>query len=144
MNKQNERGFSLIELIVVVVIVGVIATIAIPYLFRAMNASQNSNIFASLRSAASTQVNFFSQNNRFARLDELNTILGGSLGTASGDDLVKGRFVLTMSPDSNPSDADLADAYTIVATRQVSGSDLPYVATVDESGRVVDNLFSLY
>ena len=144
MKKNNQKGFSLIELLVVVVIVGIIATLAIPFLRRALNASQNSNIYASLRTSASTQLNFFTKNNRFARLDELNNELGGSLGTSSGTDLVKGRFILTMTPNSNPTDAELRETYTIVATRQIVGGEVPYVATVDETGRVQDNLFSQY
>lgn len=142
MKKNKEKGFSLVELLIVLVIVGLLASIAIPFLRRAMNASQNSNIFASLKTAASTQVTYHIQNNRFARLDELNNELSGALGTSSGNDLVRGDFILTMTPNSNPTDAELRDSYTIVATRQVVGSDLPYLATIDESGNVTDNLFS--
>lgn len=144
MNKEKQKGFSLVELLIVVVIVGLIASIAIPYLTKALHASQNNNIYASLKSAAATQVNFFTHNNRFARLDELNNEMGGVLGTQDNDDLVRGQFTISMSPNSNPTDAELREGYTIIATRQISGSDLPYLATIDQSGTVTDNLFSQY
>lgn len=140
MKTNNEQGFSLIELIIVIVVLGIISVYAIPYLQKAVNASQNSNMNASLKTAASTQVNFYSQNNRFARLGELNTMLAGALGKGSGD-LTRGPFTVVMTPNS-PTDADLRDEYKIIATRTVTGSDFPYVTMIDQSGRVQDNLFA--
>ena len=146
MNVDQQKGFSIVELIVVVVIVGIIAAIAVPYLQKALHATQNNNIYASLKSAATTQVNFYSKNNRYARLGELNNELGGALGTTMGNDIVKGNFIITMAvPNQNPTDAELSGGeYEIIATRQVAGSDLPYVASIDQTGRVSDNLFSQY
>jgi prepilin-type N-terminal cleavage/methylation domain-containing protein len=146
MKIKQQDGFSIVELIVVVVIIGIIAAIAVPYLQKALHASQNGNIFSSLKTAATTQVNFYTKNNRYARLDELNNELSGSLGTPSGTDLVKGNFIITMAvPNPNPTDAELSGGeYEIIATRQLSGSDLPYVASIDQTGRVSDNLFSQY
>lgn len=146
MNIKQQNGFSIVELIVVVVIVGIIAAIAVPYLQKALHASQNNNIYASLKSAATTQVNFYSKQNRYARLDELNNELGGALGTTMGTNIVKGNFIITMAvPNQNPTDAELSGGeYEIIATRQLAVGDLPYVASIDQTGRVSDNIFSQY
>ncbi len=86
MKKKGESGFSLIELLLVVVVIGIIAILAIPYLQKAIRAAENGNTFASLRTVASQQVDFYSRNGRFGRLIEVNNLLSGSLGSNSGRD----------------------------------------------------------
>jgi prepilin-type N-terminal cleavage/methylation domain-containing protein len=135
MIKSNERGFSLIELLVVVCIIGLIAAIAVPALQKAIRASENGNTFSSMRTIASTQVDYYSRNSRFGRLSEINNLLSNSIGTPSGTELIRGRFVLAMTP-ATPTDAELRDGYTITATRNVTGEGLMYVYEITQSGEI--------
>lgn len=135
MNRRGESGFSLIELMLVVVIVGIIAAMAVPAYQKGMWAAENGSAFATLRVIASTQVTFYSQNNRFGRLDEINSILNGGAGTVVGDRLVRGKYVFEMTPVV-PNDAELSTEYLISATRDVPG-DAVYRYELNQSGRIV-------
>lgn len=136
--RRNERGFSLIELLLVVVIVGIIAAMAIPALQKAKRAAENGSIFAVLRTISSTQVAYYSQNNRFGRLPELQNLLGNSLGTTTGDTVVRGTYVFEMPPPP-PTDADLKDTYVITATRTLA-DDVVYKYEVTQAGKIVQIL----
>lgn len=136
MKNNEQNGFSLIELLLVVVIIGVIASIAFPLLYRAKESAANNNAFASMRTVFSAQVSYSSNNGRFARLDELNTAQANGLGTISGTDLIRGKFTFQMSPVA-PTDAELRNGFTIIATK-ATGSDLPYVLTLTQSGYIVE------
>lgn len=135
MNKRGESGFSLIELILVVVIVGVIAAMAVPAYQKGMWAAENGSAFATLRTIASTQVNFYTSNNRFGRLDEINRALGNGVGTVVGDRLVRGKYVFEMTP-VRPTDTELKTEYLISATRDVAG-DAVYRYELNQGGRIV-------
>jgi prepilin-type N-terminal cleavage/methylation domain-containing protein len=135
MVKGNERGFSLIELLLVVVIIGIIAALAVPALQKGIRAAENGNTFASMRTIASTQVNFYSQNGRFGRLTEINNLLSSSVGTASGNDLTRGKFTLSMVP-ATPSDVELKDGYMITATRNVTGEGVVYKYELTQAGEI--------
>lgn len=135
MKKRNEHGFSLIELLVVVVIIGIVASLAVPALQKATRAAENGNMFATMRTIASTQVGHYSQNNRFGRLSEVNNLLSGSIGTVLGSEINRGKFVLSMTP-ADPTDAELRQSYTIMATRNVVGEGVVYVYELNQSGEI--------
>lgn len=136
MSKKSEAGFSLIELILVVTIIGIIAAIGVPSYQKGIRSADNGAMLGTLRAVGSTQVLFFSQNQRFARLNELNQILGGSLGNPTATGLAKGRFLIEMSP-LNPTDAELQEGYTIVATRNTGDGDTIYIFSINQTGEIV-------
>jgi prepilin-type N-terminal cleavage/methylation domain-containing protein len=133
-NQNSEPGFSLIELLIVVVVIGIIAALAVPALQKGIHAAENGNTFATMRVIGSSQMSFYSQRNRFARLTEINNIHSNGIGTPSGDELIRGKFILAM-PDS-PTEADLREGYRITATRDVTGEGVTYVYELTQAGVV--------
>ena len=135
MRNNREQGFSIIEMLLVVVIVGIIAAMAVPAYQKGMWAAENGSAFGTMRTIASTQVTFYSQNSRFGRLDEINTALSNGAGIIVGDKLVRGKYVFEMTPPV-PTDDELVTEYVITATRDVVG-DAMYQYELTQTGRIV-------
>lgn len=128
MINRNEKGFSLIELLLVVVVIGIIAALAVPSLQKVRLAAENGSTFSTMRTLNATQMTFYSQNSRFARLSELNAIQGAGFGTIVEPKLIRGKFTFEMNGPGgiNPSDADLKSQYGIAAIRDVAGENVVY------------------
>jgi len=119
-NIKDQKGFSLIELLVVVVIIGVVAALAIPAYQRGILAAEIRSVHATMKVMSSSQAMFFSQNQRFARLSELNSINSNQLGSPSGDRLFRHNFTFEMTP-LVPTDTELREGYSIGAFRDAAG-----------------------
>src|SRR5690242_18967173 len=86
LNLQKRRGFSLIELLIVVAIILIIITIALPKLSRARMQSQEMAAIAAIRTRHTAQVQYYSTYNRFAvSLAELGAPASGSANASAAD-----------------------------------------------------------
>ncbi len=135
--RQNQSGFSLIELLMVVVIVGILATIGIPSLSKSREAAEKGVIIGVLRTLHSHQTIYLSENGRYARLRELNSYFQNSIGTTSGNRINRGNYMFSMSP-TNPSLTSLRTRYRVIAYRNSGGLFIP-TFSIDEDG-VIDGL----
>ena len=137
MKKNTQSGFSLIELLLVVTIVGIIAALGVPSFQKGIRAADNGATYATLRTMSSVQISFYSQKGRFANLTELNAAHNNGFGNlnGAGTSMTRGRFVFEMSP-LEPTPEQLKSGFTIVATGANGVSGTPYMFRLDQSGYI--------
>jgi prepilin-type N-terminal cleavage/methylation domain-containing protein len=84
---KNSKGFSLLELLIVVAIILIIATIAIPSLLRSRQAANESAAVANLRTVNTAQVTYLSTGGNYGTLAGLiadRLLDEGFTGTKAG------------------------------------------------------------
>ena len=102
---KNNRGFSLLELLIVVAIILIIATIAIPSLLRSRQAAQESSAVSNIRTINTAEVTYLSSNaGNYGSIPQLITA-----------GLLDGRFATSVSGYVFVVDASASD-YTATAT----------------------------
>src|SRR5438094_4128207 len=93
---KTDRGFSLLELLIVVAIILIIATIAIPSLLRSRQSAQESSAVAQIRTINTAEITYLSSNQgAFGGVPEL--ITQGLLDTRFSGSVSGYNFTVTAS-----------------------------------------------
>lgn len=76
---KNQSGFSLVELLVVVIIIAIIAAIAIPNLLASRKAANDANAVAGMRTLGSAEVTYFATSGNNQNYGDLTALKGDKL-----------------------------------------------------------------
>lgn len=127
----NQSGFSLIELLMVVVIVGLLATVAVPSLLGSRDAAQKAAVIGSLRAIHSNQTTYLTQRGRYARIIELNAFFNNTLGRTSGSRVIKGNYTYINGLTNTTT---LATRYQLWAAKYENSSYLILEFVMEQDG----------
>ena len=76
MRRSMKKGFTLFELLIVVVIIGILAAVAIPKFSNTKQRASRSAGIADMRNLATAQEGFFADSNRYAAIADTGTGAG--------------------------------------------------------------------
>ena len=117
---KNQKGFSLIELLIVVVIIGIIAAIAIPNLLASRRAANEGSAVSALRTIHGAEVTYQSTggNGNFGTLQQLNA--AGLIDVVLMNSSTNGKSGYEFELGQTPKSATTAAFFAAVGVPQVA------------------------
>ncbi len=137
---HNQRGFSLTELMIVVAIIGILATIAIPNFLKYQARAKQTEAKSNLVALHTAEISYFAENNGY--IDDFNAIGFGVSGSSQRYYYELGSATLgTLPPGCTASDLDVATptGFTAVAIGNIDGDATCDVWTIDDQ-KVLTNV----
>jgi len=128
----KQSGYTLVELLIVVAILGILATVAIPAYHNYVNRSKQSDAIIGLKAAQMAQEQFFSENNRYA--GTIGILPGFSNAGAASTFYVKGDYRLTVVSASTSPAFSLAAQWGSTDRWTISNTNINPVADTSMPG----------
>ncbi len=115
LRKRMRRAFTLIEILIVVVILGILAAIVIPQFTDASQEAMESSLLSQLQTIRS-QIELYNVQNPVTLFDPLNPLVAGEPWSA----LVNNNYL--QSPPRNPFTPSATDDTAVVAAPALAGA----------------------
>lgn len=133
---KNKKGFTLVELVVVIAILGILAGIAIPRFMDATASARGAKIIADMRTIESAETMYYAQNGAYADMATLAPAAGTGY-LAKEPVPPSGSFII---PESNVKGSTTATSYNLAADNTATPPTFTLSLTVDSGDKTLANL----
>lgn len=127
-NIRNKKGFTLIEILIVIVILGVVAGLAIPVLTAQVERSRAQEAIQHLGAMKQSMVRYFASNGTYATATVANLDYNPNAGVAGQVPLF--NYAIT---------AQAANTFTLTAQRLPAAANAGNTVTINETGTITRN-----